>query len=203
MNSLTQDCKCVGTAFIFDKDMNAEVKVSINKRKQNGEISYSALIVEDDKVKNLGFVRFCVKDTSTTVFGPEQSMSRKINKYIWISRIDSFHREQFKGVGTALMQAVMERAWKEKDGCKGEVLLAATENSIPFYYKLDMKCVNGPLWDKAVLRELEQVKIGKPSKKFEEELGNVQMCMPFEAIGSWKEKIMKAPILNKTPGTLC
>lgn len=143
MNRLDQNC--IGRAIVVDEFNKSEVKIDIIKTKLNGEYLYTAILTKDQKVEKLGEVRFSIRDTECVVFATEKTKTRSIKKYFWISRIDSFQNKQYSRVGTVLMKCVMERAWKEKDQCYGEVLLAATKESIPFYWKLDMKCSLGDL----------------------------------------------------------
>lgn len=107
----------------------------------------------------------------------------RVNKiFVWI--IESKERAHFRGVGTALMQAVIEYSYKKQ--CAGRVFLCAILNSHFFYYKLGMRAEHKTMNDRIESRLLQ----GGPY----EHLSYTDLHFPQEAIDEWRRKIKERPI---------
>lgn len=69
---------------------------------------------------------------------------------VYIELLQSFENETYKGVGTALMQVAVETSFHL--GCQGRLILDATFNSHPFWYKMGMRSLLDHSNDRRVLQ---------------------------------------------------
>jgi hypothetical protein len=125
------------------------------------------------------------QDGSFLTYGRERG--RRVSK-IFVDIIQSPQNARYKGVGTALMQAVMEYGFSK--GCEGRIDLDACWSSHLFYHKLGMI----PVFEKkeaAIAKFVAQQGIPDTSR-----LGSVTMFMPEERIVEWRKRIQANPILQ-------
>jgi hypothetical protein len=107
---------------------------------------------------------------------------------IFVEALESSYHNQYKGVGTALMQASMEYGYGK--GCAGRLGLDASWDSHGFYYKLGMRTLFPPL-DKRIAQSLS-----KGEKTYN--LGLCSMYLPQAGIEFWKSRIQHRPIFDLT-----
>ncbi len=145
-------------------------------------------------------------------YGPNDNAGNPPNQdlpKIYLSEINNLEflnsegNKNIKGVGSALFQVAIEYSFARK--CEGRIQLTAVENSHGFHYLQGMRTMgrNTPekcqKVDKTIYEELEKVKKAKENGEKltanTEELYDVEMYLPDEAIEIWKKKISENPIL--------
>jgi hypothetical protein len=110
--------------------------------------------------------------------------------HLVIQTIDSYERNVYRGVGTALVQAVIKYGYSL--GSEGRVQLEAVRNFHSFYYKLGMRTG----WEEIdeQIKELAQTLKGREVPK---EHRAQRMHMPQEGIDMWKERVLANPIFRE------
>lgn len=188
----------VGHAKVRDLTTNEDLPVSIVSRVMSyGIEKFEARLIDkngETTKKILGFVKLgiCRLDPksntnyfpdgssiidhtlSWTVYAPYGPADK-----VYIEYIGSSANTSYKGIGTILMQAAMERGYQFN--CKGRIVLDACWNSHGFYNKLGM-----------VNRKGEPVKIENKRDN-----GSHVMHMAEKGIKAWADRIEASPILNR------
>lgn len=201
--------KIIGKGMVYDHDQNKDIEVVIKKTKSSDNTHYSLEInTTKNGIDKLGQVSFFVVQGAEIPFGPFSKITSEDEKVstIRVTWIYSKYKTKYKGVGTLLMQAVIERSWKkamrnygqEVDSCKGRITLCASGESHGFYRTLGMCCNQGSQLDHFIDEKVRIAKSQGLSTEFEYTIGNVGMHFPLEAIEKWKDKIKKMPVLVKT-----
>ncbi len=80
----------------------------------------------------------------------------KIDK-ICIESLQSFQKNLYKGVGTALMNNVLDYSFK--NNYEGRIFLEAARNSHGFYYKLGMRTIDSKI-NNLIAKNLEKIASG-------------------------------------------
>lgn len=127
-------------------------------------------------------------------YGPHTSRIGLVNK-IYIEKIRSYTKGQ--GVGSILMQAVMEYSYKL--GGQGRVQLDAVLNSHVFFYQLGMRVQGGnyKMMNRALLTKLQIYKLmGLTTGRVD--LGAHAMYMPASGLRKMGAKIKEHPLLLST-----
>lgn len=182
------------TTILVDREDKTKREIEIvggaGQKAAAGDKTYLMAISQDDK-KMLGGVSFRCRWARETTYGTETGLNdatyyspKKKNKeravkIVWIDDIRT--QGNIKGIGRALMQAVMECSFYLE--CKGRIALDAHGASPGFYYKLGMRSP-----DEVVNKMIPTTFF---SRKDREELHpeHYYMYLPAEAVESWKERI--------------
>lgn len=112
-----------------------------------------------------------------------------------IIRIDSFARRAIKGVGTALMQAVIEEGMFMRTG--GKIALHSGGAALGFYAKLGFQPgYTNPLIETAIQQELRQAFVEQREPKDLLNGDALSMILPATSIRRWAAIIDKSPVLH-------
>lgn len=118
---------------------------------------------------------------------------------IFINMIRSDARDQFPGIGSALMQVAAEFGLKK--GCEGRIMLTADWSSHIFHYKMGLRALRSEY-----NQQIEAAMKRKPSSRETDVknlpstawLGSIAMYMPKDSAAALIEKIHTTPILDET-----
>lgn len=113
-----------------------------------------------------------------------------ISNKVYIQWIDSSHGDKYRGAGTRLVQSVIEKSLRL--GCNGRVDFNAAE-SFEFYYSIGFRSFDDSI--NAQLEEAFQEAALEGGRVEESPMESNQMYLPEEGISSWKETILREPIL--------
>lgn len=148
-----------------------------------GFITIDWLRVENGKCKSF----ICKAENDSSEY---PGVEGKINRICILNMMAD--REEYKGLGTALMQVAMEYGIEK--GCEGRAQLDAVRDSHVFHYKMGFRSQ----------LPTQNVKIEAKIKKYEgvnlkdipyEQLESMLMHLPEEGRLKWLAKIKESPIL--------
>ncbi len=166
----------IGSAVVQSRPGNHPVDIKIQKIKNlsNRLTIFNALLPEQNKYICIGKVTFSIQiknEHSTT----QNAVYEKMNK-IYIERLISYHRTSFKGIGTALMQSVIEYSFHKN--FEGRLFLEAIQSSHLFYYKLGMRSPDPEINRRILDHEMDYHPVP------------CVMSFPSDALLIWKERIL-------------
>ncbi len=98
----------------------------------------------------------------------------------------------YKGVGTALIQAAMEYSYLK--GCEGRLVTNTVNDAAPFYFKLGMRCQDAYRNNYIKTYITTAAEKGRTGHNF----GSHYMSMTPVNIMQWKEKIREHPVFAAT-----
>lgn len=197
----------VGNTWITERSTGQRISVDLTEHADDGWTVYS-LMKQDCELGNVKFKlkiiteadlktrnHFTVEKVqkvwhglSYLYYGPVKD--NVIADKVYIQWIGSSQRDKYRGSGTRLIQSVIEKSLRL--GCNGRVDFNAGE-SYEFYYSIGFRS-----YDDSINAELEEAfqkaaLEGTRVKAFP--MGSNQMYLPEEGISSWKETILREPIL--------
>lgn len=175
--------RMIGTALIKDMKSGEELSLDLILRRKG-------YLVADLKGEKLGCVAYSVTVPSSQDKKYAIGYGKQIEQINRISVLTlmSFKSDRYKGVGRALMQALIEQ--------NSHIELTASQNSHGFYKKLKMETLN-PETDEKIEQELSQAEKEK-RKAYTANLKLTYMYMGETGKHYWQEKIKSSPILFKT-----
>jgi hypothetical protein len=192
-----------GSATVRNISTGEQIPIKIIKEDYSlGEFSFKAITKSGEE---LGFVH-CdwYRTKENGVYGsedyPEVTIHDQFFKYgnsektnhIVIKTIDSCSQKIFKGVGSALLQSVIEYGYSF--GCEGRVQLDAVLNSHGFYYKMGMRTGLKEI-DEIIEEHTKSLQVGEVPGELRPEI----MHMPQKGIDRWSEQIDANPIFKEKP----
>lgn len=164
------------------------VRQSANNRK------VVAKVYEVDTLPSLGMdslspVSYDVYVRQTKVGSIELTEKKK---GLYIEQMDSFKKDKYKGVGTAMHQLAVETSLLQ--GLKGKVSLYSLREAVGFHYKCGFRTGDTET-DRLIHQAIQEAKDNNSPEDVRWGR-SVNMHLPPKNIARWKKIIRELPILN-------
>lgn len=218
---------CIGQTKVQDRVEKIAKEVFLLVRKEHAADPYVWL---NHYYVNLSLTREPASQTDSSILGTIGCHIYNISKNqgIWVSTLNVKHNNnngQYRGVGTALMQAAIELS--QKLGRGGRISLSTANDSPPFYYSLGMRVMREEAcedWGKLSKEEQEMnadrydARIKDVAEKWKvqqwdsmsyqdankirmdevKDLVNKKMYLPDSEIKRWEATIQASPVLQES-----
>lgn len=184
----------IGRGMLERKDGSGNVLCDIKQTSKKSDIGVNATVFQAYLHETGEKVGECSFEIITKCpYCDDEDYSQ--NKNMGIIRIDSFARDQFRGIGTMLMQAVIE--YGIANGTEGRVSLHSCGTALGFYQKLGMKLgiADADLEQKIREESLRAVFQRRDPVDLLINEDAALMILPKEALERWREIICHNPVL--------